>query len=316
MTAILSPRTKKRTLSPFEASLNRENLLVELDRIMPCDEFDDDRLHEQILSEMPDLAEFERQRKKGKSLKNDNMPPEIVVLYNNPVLTREQEHHLFRKYNFLKHQAQQLLQRKHGLVVQMEVRRLLQQAVVLKQHIADCNIRLAVSVSRKHAQITDQMHRLWEIVSEANWCILKSIVCFDFTRRVKFSTYTTWGIRNNLGRASAEHREHHSRYSSGHDPKVFERAAPEQKLTEETDRQLFLKKTVDSMLLRLEPRDSAILRMYMLDEGLSLDAVGKKFGITKERVRQIKVSSIKKMRDMVEKGDVTLNGFLQEFVKE
>jgi DNA-directed RNA polymerase sigma subunit (sigma70/sigma32) len=70
------------------------------------------------------------------------------------------------------------------------------------------------------------------------------------------------------------------------------------------------------MLLRLEPRDSAILRMYMLDEGLSLDAVGKKFGITKERVRQIKVSSIKKMRDMVEKGDVTLNGFLQEFVKE
>lgn len=317
-TAIVTPRTKKRVLSKFEQILNKDRLLIELDRIMLCDEFEDDRKHDEIMGEMPDLAEFERQRKKGKALKNDKMPPEIVVLYNNPVLTREQEHHLFRKYNFLKYKAHKLLTAgKNTLGVQMQVRLLLEQAVTLKQRLADCNIRLAVNVSRKHAVATAQLHRLWDIVSEANWCILKSIMCFDFTRQVKFSTYTTWGIRNNLGRATAEYREHSSRFSSGHKPQVFEQPCPEDEHIDENDRQAFLRYTVDTMLDMLGERDSAIVRLCVLDsEPQTLDKVGRKFGITKERVRQIKMRSINQMREMVETGKVSLNGFLQEFVHD
>lgn len=318
MPALLSPRTKTRVLSPLERMLNEEGLLVELDRIMTCDEFDDEWLHDDILAEMPKLDEYKAAQKKSRSMKTSGMPPQIAVLFNNPVLTTEQEQHMFRKYNFLKYQAKKLLDRKtHGFGVQRDTRRLLQEAVVIKKFLADSNMRLAVNVSKKFAYSTQQNHNLWSIVGEANLCIMKSIPCFDFTLKFKFSTYATWGMRNNLGRAHKDECEHQNRFSSGHDLVIFDRPHEEDDSPAARDRQAFLSRVVNNMLEKLDERDREIIRMYMLDQSQpSLDSVGQRFGITKERVRQIKVRSIKKMREMATTGEVSLNGFLQEFVND
>ena len=39
------------------------------------------------------------------------MPPYLASLYEVPLLTREQEAHLFRKFNFLKYKAAKLRER-------------------------------------------------------------------------------------------------------------------------------------------------------------------------------------------------------------
>jgi RNA polymerase primary sigma factor len=67
-------------------------------------------------------------------------------------------------------------------------------------------------------------------------------------------------------------------------------------------------KTVTSMLeemvTKLDPREATILRYrFGLDGGneKTLEEVGEKFGVTRERVRQIQNIALRKMRKMIEK---------------
>ena len=67
-------------------------------------------------------------------------------------------------------------------------------------------------------------------------------------------------------------------------------------------------KTVTGMLQEmvktLDPREATILRFrFGLDGGneKTLEDVGKKFGVTRERVRQIQNIALRKMRKMIEK---------------
>jgi len=65
-----------------------------------------------------------------------------------------------------------------------------------------------------------------------------------------------------------------------------------------------------TMLDSLTPREASILRArFGLDGGpqVSLDEVGRKFGVTRERIRQLQQSALNKLRKMVERLEVTRN---------
>ena len=58
------------------------------------------------------------------------------------------------------------------------------------------------------------------------------------------------------------------------------------------------------MITRLDPREATILRFrFGLDGGTekTLEEVGEKFGVTRERVRQIQNIALAKLRRMIEK---------------
>ena len=60
-----------------------------------------------------------------------------------------------------------------------------------------------------------------------------------------------------------------------------------------------LRKDVQMVLATMNPRDAAILSCYFGvngEEQIGLDEIGQKFGLTKERVRQIKEKAIRKLR--------------------
>ena len=67
---------------------------------------------------------------------------------------------------------------------------------------------------------------------------------------------------------------------------------------------------VNRLLDYLEPRERDIIRMRAgLEDGaaaMTLEKIGEKLGITKERVRQLNVRAMKKLRSLVEtqKNDV------------
>ena len=69
---------------------------------IPHPSFDDPALVNEILAPMPEPADGKspRRLKAPKGL-----PAYLADLYENPLLSREQEYHLFRKMNYLKHQA-------------------------------------------------------------------------------------------------------------------------------------------------------------------------------------------------------------------
>jgi RNA polymerase primary sigma factor len=65
---------------------------------------------------------------------------------------------------------------------------------------------------------------------------------------------------------------------------------------------------LEDMVTKLDPREATILRFrFGLDGGTekTLEEVGEKFGVTRERVRQIQNIALRKMRKMIEKFERT-----------
>ena len=65
---------------------------------------------------------------------------------------------------------------------------------------------------------------------------------------------------------------------------------------------------LQEMVKTLDPREATILRArFGLDGGpqKTLEEVGQKFGVTRERVRQIQNIALKKLRKMIEKMETT-----------
>src|SRR6185436_8359349 len=70
---------------------------------IPNDSFSKANVEKQILSPMPVVATSAKKTRGPAGL-----PPYLASLYEVPLLTREQEYHLFRKFNYLKFKASKL----------------------------------------------------------------------------------------------------------------------------------------------------------------------------------------------------------------
>src|SRR5205807_8710059 len=68
--------------------------------------FDDPALEAVILAAMPDAEEYEAKRRSMHAPKD--VPPELASCYEYPLLSKDQEQHLFRQMNYLKHKAHRL----------------------------------------------------------------------------------------------------------------------------------------------------------------------------------------------------------------
>jgi RNA polymerase sigma factor (sigma-70 family) len=272
--------------------------------------FDDPILEDGILAAMPGAEEYEGQRRQMKVPKD--APPELAPLYEMPLLNKEQEQHLFRKMNFLKHKAyvrRQALRLPTGRVDAGrartqdldEIEHLQRQAQEVKALLINCNMRLVVSIAKRHAAQTDNF---FELLSDGNVSLIRAVEKFDYSRGNKFSTYASWAIMKNFARSIPEEKHRRERYVTGHE-ELFD-AAPDTR----TDEQECLASAeqashrVNRLLEYLDPRERQIIRMRAgLDEnseGMTLEKIGEQLGITKERVRQLNVRAMKKLRSLAE----------------
>lgn len=103
---------------------------------------------QQILVPMPVAEESKR-----KSRPPTGLPPYLSSLYETPLLSREQEYHLFRKLNFLKFQASRLRAgmdpSKARSSVMDRIESLYDDAVRTKNEIVQANLRLVVSIAKR-----------------------------------------------------------------------------------------------------------------------------------------------------------------------
>lgn len=229
-----------------------------------------------------------------------DLPPYLAQLFHIPLLTAEGERVLFRRMNYLRFKAQRgVADLEPETVRAAELDRidaLLDEAARVKNEIVQANLRLVVSIAKRH------VHRgqdLFELVSDGNVSLMRAVDKFDYIRGYKFSTYASWALMKNFARSIPEQRRHVERYQTGWDA-LLDTVGTERTDEVENEQVAVLRGTVHRMLATLDTRERGILQQrYGLDDGgepQTLEQIGRRFGVSKERVRQLEARALMKLR--------------------
>jgi len=262
---------------------------------MPNPEFDDPSRRDAILAPMPEPARAPRRNDVPEGL-----PPYLASLYNLPLLSAEQERHLFRKMNFLKCLAYRLRQGLDPAKARASeldrIERLQEEALAVKNQIIRSNLRLVVSIAKKRI---GPKHDFFELVSDGNVSLIRAVEKFDYARGNKFSTYASWAIMKNFGRSIPGESQHLERFRTGHE-EVFDAAADNRADERESEAaQKQSREVVRGILGRLDDRERrVIVHRYGIGgaDEQTLEQLGRQLGVTKERVRQIESRAHEKLR--------------------
>jgi RNA polymerase primary sigma factor/RNA polymerase sigma factor len=240
------------------------------------------------------------------------LPPYLASLYEVPLLGRAQEAHLFRKMNFLKYKASKL---REGLnptqpksSVMDEIEALYEESVSTKNQIVRANLRLVVSIAKRHV---GPVENFFELVSDGNVSLMRAVEKFDYARGYKFSTYASWAIMKNFARTIPDEHRYRDRFRTSFGEMFASAEDDHSDQMEQESSQLQRRWQVEKILGQLDEREQRIIvRRFGLQQGeeLTLKEIGAEEGVTKERVRQLEARALSKLRKAAEEEKIDFPG--------
>ena len=182
-----------------------------------------------------------------------------------------------------------------------------------KEDLVNGNLKLVLSILKKYNNRTDNMDDLFQV-----GCIglIKAIEKFDPSKNVKFISYAIWWVKNGIQefikkRQIIIHIEREEETLNGDISTSYISDDEDESVTRkdtmfsndsDSDSQEISKnqkKVVYELLKNLSERERYIIECYYGIGGkreMNLEEIGKKLNLTKERVRQIKATSLSKLR--------------------
>jgi RNA polymerase primary sigma factor len=278
-------------------------LLARKIEFIPSDEFLQAGAKERILSRPPALEKLEPQMHiEPFELVGESLLPEYMqILKTTPVLTREQEADLFRRYNFLKHLA---ATERHGIRLSQVSATLLSmleeyldKAEGIRKLLVEANLRLVVSIAGKH---TSSGANFLELVSKGNFALIQAVEEFDYTKGFRFGRWASLHIAKEYAKVSGRSTELTAK-------RVATLASFQRGLRETTADVLAIERTHQSLAAvikqELDEREQHVILHHFGLTGSpirknrkTLKQIGDELGLTKERIRQIELMALQKLR--------------------
>ncbi len=273
------------------------------------EDFEDESREEEFLGKTPEPAKAPR-----KVRPPSDLPSYLAALYDVPLLTREQEYHLFRKMNYLKHKASRLRERlsenrwsdpgfaddrKNGKTeLTGRINSLYEEAVRVKNLIVQSNLRLVVSIAKRHGGKVDD---LFTLISDGNMSLIRAAEKFDYSRGNKFSTYASWAIMKNFARTIPTEFKHRDRFRTTTEELFLMCQDDRMNPYAEESADLKRKRELSKILNRLDEREQQIISarfgLGRGNEPQTLKEVGRQMGVTRERIRQLEARALTKLRE-------------------
>jgi RNA polymerase primary sigma factor len=278
-------------------------LLAKKIEYVPSAEFLEEGIRQRVL-DVPLRTEHPEPERRLEpfELVGENLLPEYLqVLKITPVLNREQEIELFRRYNYLKYLVSR---ERHQLRLSKVEGRLLgrleaylDEAEEIRRMLVEANLRLVVSIAGKH---TSDNAGFLELVSKGNFALIQAVEEFDYTKGFRFSRRAALSIAKEYAKVSGR--------STELTPKRAASLANIQRgLRDTTTNVLALERTrqnlADVIRDELDEREQYIILHHFGLTGTSirkntrtLKQIGDELGLTKERIRQVELQALQKLR--------------------
>jgi len=284
-------------------------------KIWMTDDFLDANQEASIMADMPNYDDYLK-KKKNIQKEAEKITPELRQFYCEPLLSKIQEFHLFRKMNYIKHKTKKYCDwylnsniEKFKIIVE----NYLVELNKVRDLLICCNTRLAAQIIKKRKDYYGQ--NMNDLISDCFVNIIKAVDGFDYTRGFKFSTYCVWVLMNNSLRDHGSDKKFYDTFSSNLEDSFFTKKIDEKENNNMVEYEHNESIGVDTSkiidFLKTDyPRESFVLTHYyglFGNNKKTLKEISKHMGLTKERIRQIRENGIKLVQQNILDGNLSLS---------